>query len=139
MTPRDLYERMRRHWLADEAAFDPDMLTEDVVVETPFAMPGSPTITAGREEVLAYTRAGHASVPFRFHDCRTIAVHETTDPQTIVVEYELHATMTATGEQASAPFIALLTARDGRIARWREYQNPVALAAAMSGGSISAS
>jgi ketosteroid isomerase-like protein len=85
--------------------------------------------------VLAYIRAGHASIPFRFDDCRTIAVHETTDPQTIVVEYELHATMTATGARASAPFIGVLTARDGRIARWREYQNPVAIAAAMSGGS----
>jgi len=133
MTPRDLYERMRRHWLSGEAAFDLDMLTEDVVVETPFAAPGRPAVTAGREEVLAYVEAGHASVPFRFHDCRTIAVHETTDPQTIVVEYELHATMTATGERGSAPFIAVLTTRDGRIARWREYQNPVALAAAMAG------
>lgn len=132
MTPQDLYERMRRHLLAGEAAFDPDMLTEDVVVETPFAMPGRPASTAGREQVLAYVRAGRASVPFRFHDCRTIAVHETTDPRTIVVEYELHATMTATGDTGSAPFIGVLTARDGRIARWREYQNPVALAAALS-------
>jgi len=127
MTPRDLYDRMRRHWLSNEAAFDPDMLTEDVVVETPFAMPGRPASTAGRDRVLAFIRAGHASVPFRFHDCRTIAVHETTDPQTIVVEYELHATMTATGATASAPFIGVLTTRDGRIARWREYQNPIAV------------
>ncbi|MGA5299387.1 nuclear transport factor 2 family protein [Nucisporomicrobium flavum] len=127
MTPRDLYEHMRRRWLSNDTAFDPDMLTEDVVIETPFALPGRPTRTAGRDAVLAYVRAGHASLPFRFDDCRTLAVHETADPRTIVVEYELHATMTATGEKDSAPFIAVLTARDGRIARWREYQNPIAV------------
>jgi ketosteroid isomerase-like protein len=129
MTPRDMYGRMRRNWIGNSPTFDASMLTDDVVVQSPF----SGHSVSGRDQVLAYIRAGHASVPFRFTDCRTLALHETTDPQTIVVEYELHGTMNATGATASAPFIGVLTTRDGRIAGWREYQNPVLIAAAMQG------
>lgn len=124
---------MRRHWLANEPAFDPDLLADDVVVEAPFTVDGRPRRTAGREAVLAYITAGHASIPFRFDDCRTRAVHDTADPDTIVVEYELTATMTATGARETAPFLGVLTVRGGRVAVWREYQNPVVLARAMRG------
>ncbi|MFI5932362.1 nuclear transport factor 2 family protein [Actinoplanes sp. NPDC051494] len=133
MTPRDAYEQMRRRWLTDVPTFDAAMLAEDVVLETPFARPGRPTSQTGRDTVLAYVEAGHASVPFRFEDCRTLAIHDTTDPETIVVEYELTATMKTTGTSASAPFIGVLTVHDGRITRWREYQNTAAIEAAMSG------
>ncbi|AGZ43759.1 nuclear transport factor 2 family protein [Actinoplanes friuliensis] len=133
MTPRQLFERVREHWLTDRPAFDEDMLTDDVVLETPFAPPGRPVRREGRAEVLAYVRAGHASVPFRFDGCHVAAVHDTADPRTIVVEYELAATIPATGVSASAPFIAVLTVHEGRIARWREYQHSMLLAAAMPG------
>ncbi|GAA2523511.1 nuclear transport factor 2 family protein [Winogradskya humida] len=132
MTPRDMYERMRQNWISNAPAFDEEMLADDMVLETPFAMPGRPVTTTGRADVLAYVRAGHASVPFRFDDCRSLAVHDTAAPETIVVEYELAATMIATGFSASAPFIGVLTVRDGRITRWREYQNQAAIAAAMN-------
>ena len=58
-------------------------------------------------------------------------MHETADPATIVVEYELAATMTATGLSAAAPFLGVLTVQQGRVTRWREYQNPLAVAWAL--------
>jgi uncharacterized protein len=45
----------------------------------------------------------------------------------VVVEYELAATIPATGVSASAPFIGVLTVEDGRVALWREYQNAAAI------------
>lgn len=134
MTPREVFDRMREHWLSNSVTFDEDMLAENVVLETPFAAPGRPTWRQGRAEILAYVRAGHASVPFRFDDCRNVTVHETADPETIVVEYELSATMAATGISAAASFIGVLTVHEGRITRWREYQNTLAIAEAMTAG-----
>ncbi|MBG0820426.1 nuclear transport factor 2 family protein [Planomonospora sp. ID91781] len=131
MTPREVFDRMREHWIANVTVFDDESLTEDVVLEMPFAAPGRPSRVEGRAAVLAFIRAGHADLPFRFDDCRALAVHDTTDPHTIVVEYELTATMTATGASATAPFVGVLTVREGRIARWREYQNPLAVASAL--------
>ncbi|WP_449060472.1 nuclear transport factor 2 family protein [Planomonospora algeriensis] len=121
MTPREAFDRMRERWIANETVFDDESLTEDVILEMPFAAPGRPSRVEGRTAVLA----------FRFDDCRALAVHDTTDPRTIVVEYELAATMATTGVSAAAPFVGVLTVREGRIARWREYQNPLAIASAL--------
>ncbi|MEU4564514.1 nuclear transport factor 2 family protein [Actinoplanes sp. NPDC023936] len=132
MTPREIFERMRARWLGGESTFDREMLAGDVVVETPFAAPGQPSRTEGRDQVLAYTEAGRASFPVRFEDCRNVVVHETADPEVIVVEYELAGTHTATGLSASAPFIGVLRTRDGKLAHWREYQHTLAIAQAVA-------
>ncbi|GAA3799391.1 hypothetical protein GCM10022226_18480 [Sphaerisporangium flaviroseum] len=49
-----------------------------------------------------------------------------------MVEYELGGTMPDTGEEEWAPFIGVLRARDGMVVHWREYQNPIVMAQAMS-------
>ena len=132
MTPTEIFDLMRSRWLAGESTFDPEMLADDAVIETPFTAPGQPTRLAGRERILAYTEAGRASLPVRFDACRDVTVHRTADPEVIVVEYELAGTHLRTGMIASAPFIAVLRARDGRLAHWREYQHTLALAQALS-------
>jgi ketosteroid isomerase-like protein len=73
-----------------------------------------------------------AAFPIHIDACRTLAIHDTTDPATIVVEYELTGTSTKTNHRGTATFIAVLTARDGKIAGWREYQNTMALQQAHS-------
>lgn len=133
-TPSEVFARMREHWLANTAVFEEDELAEDVVVEMPFAAPGGPNRIEGRRAFLDFATAGRANLPIRFDDCRNVVVHETTDPEVIIVEYELAATSTATGVSASAPFIGVLRVRDGRVAHWREYQNPTAMALAMRQG-----
>lgn len=110
---------------------EPDVHTGHGKIETPFAAPGRPTRIEGKQRVLDHTRAGRATFPVRFDDCRDVVVHETTDPEVIVVEYELAGTHTATGVTASAPFIAVLRTRDGKLAHWREYQHTLAIAEAM--------
>ncbi|MEU4426416.1 nuclear transport factor 2 family protein [Actinoplanes sp. NPDC024001] len=132
MTPSQIFDRMRAHWLAGRSTFEADLLTDDVVIETPFAAPGGPGRIEGKQRVLDYTEAGRAAFPVRFDDCRNVTVHETADPEVIVVEYELAGTHTRTGVVASAPFIAVLRTRDGRLAHWREYQHTLAIAEALA-------
>ena len=57
-----------------------------------------------------------------------MVIHDTADPDVIIAEYELAGTVTTTGTRASAPFIVVLTARGGEIARWREYQDTLGMA-----------
>ncbi|GLX93908.1 nuclear transport factor 2 family protein [Herbidospora sp. NBRC 101105] len=131
MTPREIFDHMRAQWLANRPTYDGDLLAEDVVIETPFAAPGHPTRTEGKRRVLEFTQAGRAAFPVRFDDCREVVVHETADPEVIVVEYELVGTHTTTGVTASAPFIGVLRTRDGKLAHWREYQHTLAIAQAV--------
>jgi hypothetical protein len=50
----------------------------------------------------------------------------------IIVEYELTATLTSTGQRSSAAFIGVLKVRDGKTVLWREYQNVLAMSLALS-------
>ena len=130
-TPRDLFERMRREWWGQPAALTGDLLADDVVMEAPFAPPGHPSRIEGRQRFLDYANPQRAVFPVRFDGCRTTAIHDTTDPDTIVVEYELTGTSTTTNRQATAAFIGVLTARDGKVVRWREYQDTAAITRAL--------
>ena len=131
MTPIEVFDAVRNRWLANLPTFDADLLADDVLVEALFAAPGRPTRIEGKQRVLEYTQGSRAQFPVRFDDCRNVVVHTTTDPDVIVVEYELVGTHTTTGTTASAPFIVVLRTRDGRLANWREYQHTLAIARAV--------
>ena len=126
-TPRDLFQRMQRQWFCRPGDLTGEFLADDVVIEEPFAPPGRRARFEGKQEFLDFANAQRATFPVRIDACRTVAVHDTTDPETIVVEYELTGTSTRTDRQATAAFIGILTARDGKVTRWREYQNTAAI------------
>jgi len=131
MGPREVFARMRERWLDNTVDHPMDsLLAADAVIEAPFAPPGRPR-RIGREEFLAYAPAGRAALPARFEECQVTAIHDTADPEVIVVEYELAGTVTSTGRRASAPFIGVLRVRDGQVTGWREYQDTVAIAHAL--------
>lgn len=131
-TAREMFARMQQDWLGPLDAMTGDHLADDVIIEMPFAAPGRPTRYAGRQEFLEFANLQRAVMPVRFDECRTLAIHDTDDPDTIVVEYEMTGTLTTTNQQSSAAFIAVLTVRDGKVARWREYQNTLAIMQALT-------
>jgi ketosteroid isomerase-like protein len=130
MTPREVFAKMQDYWVTgtEHSVWSPDL-----VVETPFARPGAPTRVEGGAEFTEMARAGRAALPVTFEECNTIAVHDTTDPEVIVVEYELVASLNTTGERHSARFIGILTVRDGKAVHWREYQDTARIDAALAG------
>jgi uncharacterized protein len=129
--PRELFIRMKQHWLSNAETGADSVLADDAVIEIPFAAPGRPRKFRGRAQFQAFAQQARASLPVRFTDCRDVAIHDTADPEVIVVEYELTGIVTTTGLQASASFIGVLRARDGQVVAWREYQDTMAIAAAL--------
>ncbi|RSM86015.1 nuclear transport factor 2 family protein [Kibdelosporangium aridum] len=127
MTPREVFEKMRDYWVTGTEHY---IWAPDLVVETPF---GVTKRISGGENFREIARAGRAALPVTFTACNTIAIHDTIDPDVIVVEYELVATMNATGEEHSAQFIGVLTVRNGKVVHWREYQDTARMTAALSG------
>jgi uncharacterized protein len=131
MDPREVFDRMVAGWLDQATEPMGGLLAEDAVIESPFAPPGRPRRFEGRDTFVAYAKAGRAALPVRFEECRDVVVHETADPEVVVVEYVLGGTVTTTNHRASAPFIGVLRVRDGRIVHWREYQDALAIAHAL--------
>jgi ketosteroid isomerase-like protein len=104
----------------------------DAVHEFPFTLPGLPSRLAGRDEIVAWITAGWQDYPLKYERYRTLAIHDTGDPETIIVEQEALGTSLTTGE-FTLPNLVVLTVRNGQIARLRDYVNIPAAAAAMGG------
>jgi uncharacterized protein len=129
--PREIFRRFQELVLANDLTALGQLSADDVIVEAPFAPPGQPRRFDGRDQFLAWARPRQAAFPARFEEFRNVLIHDTADPNVIIAEYDLCGTVTTTGQKAAASFIAVLETRDGRIARWREYQDTPAIAAAM--------
>jgi ketosteroid isomerase-like protein len=66
----------------------------------------------------------------KYERYRTIAIHETTAPDTIIVEQEVEGASSTTGRFV-LPNLLILTSRNGTIAHLRDYENVLAAAEAM--------
>ena len=66
----------------------------------------------------------------RFDGYRTLALHATADPRTVVVEQEAFGTSASTGA-FTLPSIVVLTVADGQILRLRDYVDVRAAAAVL--------
>jgi ketosteroid isomerase-like protein len=125
-SPRETAERFLRAAIGADPGDMADCYAPSVVIEMPFAV--APLIPARvettREELRARLRAGAASR--RYKRLGQVVVHETTDPDVVIVEYELHGEFTETAEPFSLRFLMVLTVRDGQIVHSRDYSNPVA-------------
>src|SRR3569833_450701 len=64
----------------------------------------------------------------RFDEYRNTVIHETTDPEIVIVEYDVHGTVIPTGAPLRQTIIAVLRIRDGLVVSYRDYLNPLVLA-----------
>jgi ketosteroid isomerase-like protein len=128
--PREVLDRVRAAAVSQSAEDMRRVYAEDAVHEYPFTRQGLPSRLEGRDEIVNWIAAGWQANALKYERYRTIAIHDTGDPDTIVVEQEVTGTSATTGE-FTLPNIVVLTARDGRIAHLRDYVNLLAAAAAI--------
>jgi ketosteroid isomerase-like protein len=128
--PREVLERWRQAAINQSVEEMTGVYAVDAVHEFPFTRPGLPSRLVGREEIVRFSTAVWDTNTFRYESYRTLAIHDTSDPNTIVVEQEALGTGTATGEFA-LPNIIVLTARDGQVAHLRDYVNILVAEAVM--------
>ena len=128
--PREVVERIHRLVLDGDVEGQADLFAPDGVLEWPFAPAGVPARLEGREAIRQVLepigrRTGMRSV-----------VHETLDPEVVVVEVELEGEVVATGDTYRLPYIQVFRVRDGAIVSFRDYFGPrtaQALTAALQG------
>lgn len=99
--------------------------TEDGILEFPFAPAGWPQRLEGREAIGAYLR--HYPDHIDLHDFPDVRIHQTDDPETIVVEMRGVGRLVETGAPLDLRYIAVVTVRQGRITSCRDYWNPLAV------------
>lgn len=128
--PLEALDRMRAAAIAQSAAEMGQVYAPDAVHEFPFTRPGAPARMEGRDAIIGFITGFWDTSPLRYERYRTIAIHQTADPDTIVVEQEVAGTSTTTGSFV-LPNVLVLQARHGQITHLRDYANLLALADAL--------
>ena len=118
--PRDVYLHFldlitQDRW--DELA---ELYAADVVIEQPYARPEPHTIR-GREEVRARF-AARTSMPLRLVPANVV-VHETTDPEVVIAQFDYDVTVTTTGESFRTANVIVLRIRDGLIVESHDFHD----------------
>jgi ketosteroid isomerase-like protein len=122
----DVLELMRAAAIARSAGDMSSVYALDAVHEFPFTRPGVPARAEGRDAIMNLITAFWSTSPLRYERYRTIAIHGTADPDTIVVEQEVEGTSSTTGSFV-LPNILVLKTRHGQIAHLRDYANLLAV------------
>jgi ketosteroid isomerase-like protein len=117
------HERVREYDLEGFA----EMFAADGVMEMPFAPEGISRRLVGREEirrVLAPAARASREAGRRILGYSSVVVHQTTDPEVIVVEFDLDGEVTATGERYRYSYVQVVRVRGGEIVLLRDYIDP---------------
>ena len=101
-----------------------DTITDDVVFEFRYIFPGWPQALNGREALMAlYAGYGNKIV---LHGADALVVHRSQDSQVVIIEYEVHGKVIATGASYDNRFISVVTIKDRKVIHWRDYMDSLA-------------
>jgi uncharacterized protein len=130
--PADPYFKLVRGALGDlvdgEHFFD--ILGGDVVYEVLYNVPGWPRAIPGRANLMAAFRGYVDTIALQSAD--KLIAHRTDDGHVVVIEYEVHGTILATGVQYDNRFCSIITIESRKIAHWRDYMDSLAAWNAMT-------
>jgi ketosteroid isomerase-like protein len=114
-----------------------DMMAEDFVMEFPFARPGMQTRIEGRTAVLTYLMTVGQGISV--DSVSNVVVHDTSDPDVVIVEFDGHGRSLRTDEPYEQRYISVIRTRDGRIVHYKDYWNPIqGLKAQLGSGPVDA-
>jgi ketosteroid isomerase-like protein len=106
-----------------------DAYAENAVVEQPF-MPRGQGGMECREALRAhFERAGSMPLELRVDN---LVVHETTDPEIVIAEYDYDGNVVPTGETFRVSNVQIFRVHDGEIVHSRDYHDHAAIAAALA-------
>jgi len=109
----------------------PDMFAVDGVMELPFAPPGFKTLLEGRDAIAAHLQM--ASKLIKLGNMAHVVTHETSDPETIIVEFSGSGQGVTTGESYDQRYISVIRVHDGNIVHYKDYWNPLAVLRTIKG------
>jgi ketosteroid isomerase-like protein len=128
VSPRQVVEALMRGISAGAWKELHTWFSDDAVVEYPFALP-SPTRLEGMETLKKYFAAVSA-YPMKLK-MQNMLVHETSDPEVVVAEWDYDGLVTTTGQPFRVSNITVTRVRNGKIVGSRDYHNHAVLAAVL--------
>jgi ketosteroid isomerase-like protein len=125
ITSREIVEQMLRVGRDMDVEAFVGLMAPDGYIEWPYRPPSVPARLQGREAIRGHL--SRATGFIKFDEYRNVVIHQTTDPEVIIVEYDAHGTVVPTGAPFEQTIIAVFRVRDGQILSYRDYINPLRL------------
>ena len=109
-----------------------DIVRDDFVYEVLYDFPGWPRVIQGRSELMDRFReyCDHIEI----HAADHLIKHMADNERVVVIEYEVHGTILATGVDYNNRFCSLIKIEDRKIAHWRDYMDSLAAWNALTSG-----
>lgn len=101
-----------------------DIVTSEVIYEVLYDVPGWPRVIKGRTDLMAAFRGYVDSIAL--HSADEMIVHKTDDGRVVVIEYEVHGKILATGVKYDNSFCSIVKVEGRKIVRWRDYMDSLA-------------
>lgn len=101
-----------------------DIITDDIVYEVLYDVPGWPRVVHGRTDLMAQFRRYCDNIELQSAD--KLTAHKTDEGSVVVIEYEVHGTILATGVKYHNRFCSIIKIANRKIAHWRDYMDSLA-------------
>jgi uncharacterized protein len=101
-----------------------DIVTDDIVYEVLYDVPGWPHVITGRTGLMAAFRSYVDNIALQSAD--KLIVHKTNDGHVVVIEYEVNGTILATGVKYNNRFCSIIEIENRKITHWRDYMDSLA-------------
>jgi ketosteroid isomerase-like protein len=100
-----------------------DIVADDVVYEVLYDL-GWPRVIHGRAALMAQF-AGYGDY-IQLHSADHLIVHKADNGQVVVIEYQVHGTVVASGAEYNNRFASIIRLNHRKIAHWRDYMDSLA-------------
>jgi ketosteroid isomerase-like protein len=111
-----------------------EMMAEDGVMEFPYAPAGLPTRLEGRPAIARHLES--LSKIIAFDRMGEAVVHPSTDPNTVIIEFEGFGRGVTTHEPYDQRYVSVIHTAGGRIVHYRDYWNPLVVLRATKGAEL---
>jgi uncharacterized protein len=101
-----------------------DIVADDVVYEVLYDFPGWPRIIQGRADLMAKFRSYGNNIKLQSAD--NLITYRADNGRVLVIEYEVHGTVLATGVKYNNRFCSIITIENRKISHWRDYMDSLA-------------
>ncbi len=101
-----------------------DIVTDGVVYEVLYDFPGWPRIIQGRADLMGRFRSYCDNIELQSAD--KLITHKADSGRVVVIEYEVHGTILATGVKYNNRFCSIIEIQNRKIAYWRDYMDSLA-------------
>jgi ketosteroid isomerase-like protein len=109
-----------------------DAIAADAVFEFLYEFPGWPRTIRGRAALMDQF-AGYGK-GIKLHASGGLVAHRSQDPRVVILEYEVHGKIVASGVPYDNRFISVIAIENRKIVHWRDYMDSLAAWRALRGG-----